>query len=135
MGNLFSAAFKSVVGARRNSLRMISMIEKKMEGCDKNHEMVKVYREKVKKELNGICNDVLSLLDRFLIAKSSNAESNVFYLKMKGDYFRYLSEVAEGDARTAVVGGSRKAYQKAFDQQGRAAADRPRPAGSRAQLL
>ena len=40
------------------------------------------------------------LLDEYLIPKASNAESKVFYLKMKGDYFRYLAEVATGDART-----------------------------------
>merc|ERR1712099_154661 len=72
------------------------------------------YREKVEKELRDICQDVLALLDNFLIAKASNAESKVFYLKMKGDYFRYLAEVATGDARTAVVDDSQKAYQDAF---------------------
>ena len=30
---------------------------------------------------------------------------------MKGDYFRYLSEVAIGDAKAAVVHDSQKAYQ------------------------
>jgi 14-3-3 protein beta/theta/zeta len=40
------------------------------------------------------------LLDKYLIPKASNAESKVFYLKMKGDYFRYLAEVAVGDSRT-----------------------------------
>ena len=35
----------------------------------------------------------------------------VFYLKMKGDYFRYLSEVAIGDAKTKVVEDSQQAYQ------------------------
>ena len=40
-----------------------------------------------------------ALLDKFLIAKASNAESKVFYLKMKGDYYRYLAEVALGDAK------------------------------------
>lgn len=47
-------------------------------------------------------NDCLSsqgLLDNFLVPKASNAESKVFYLKMKGDYFRYLAEVATGDAK------------------------------------
>ena len=61
--------------------------------------MAKEYREKVEKELRDICTDVLGLLDNFLIPKASNAESKVFYLKMKGDYFRYLSEVAQGDDR------------------------------------
>lgn len=40
-----------------------------------------------------------SLLDKFLIPNASQAESRVFYLKMKGDYFRYLSEVASGDSK------------------------------------
>merc|ERR1712152_6883 len=49
------------------------------------------------------------------IPKASNAESKVFYLKMKGDYFRYLSEVAQGDDRKAVVDDSQQAYQDAFE--------------------
>lgn len=40
-----------------------------------------------------------NLLDKFLIPNASQAESKVFYLKMKGDYFRYLSEVASGDSK------------------------------------
>merc|ERR1712082_550820 len=59
--------------------------------------------------------DVLALLDKFLIAKASNAESKVFYLKMKGDYYRYLAEVAVADAKAAVVDDSQKAYQDAFE--------------------
>ena len=39
------------------------------------------------------------LLDKFLIPKATQAESKVFYLKMKGDYYRYLAEVAVGDSR------------------------------------
>merc|ERR1712098_174989 len=70
---------------------------------------------KVEKELRDICNDVLDLLTNYLIAKASNAESKVFYLKMKGDYFRYLAEVALGDAKAAVVDDSQKAYADAFE--------------------
>ncbi|XP_043235383.1 14-3-3 protein zeta-like isoform X2 [Amphibalanus amphitrite] len=113
--NLLSVAYKNVVGARRSSWRVISSIEQKTEGSEKKQQMAKEYREKVEKELREICNDVLHLLDKFLIPKASVAESQVFYLKMKGDYFRYLAEVATGDARTAVVSDSQKAYQDAFD--------------------
>jgi len=113
--NLLSVAYKNVVGARRSSWRVISSIEQKTEGSEKKQQLAKEYREKVEKELRDICNDVLNLLDKFLIAKASNAESKVFYLKMKGDYYRYLAEVAIGDAKAAVVDDSQKAYQDAFD--------------------
>ena len=42
------------------------------------------------------------LLDEYLVPSAKKAESHesqVFYLKMKGDYFRYLAEVATGDER------------------------------------
>merc|ERR1712219_50848 len=91
------------------------MGEQKTEGSEKKQQLAKEYREKVENELRDICNDVLGLLDKFLIPKASNAESKVFYLKMKGDYFRYLAEVAIGDSRSEVVDDSQKAYQDAYD--------------------
>jgi len=112
--NLLSVAYKNVVGARRSSWRVISSIEQKTEGHERKQAMAKEYREKVEKELKEICNDVLGLLDKYLIAKASNAESKVFYLKMKGDYYRYLAEVA-GPTKAEVVENSDKSYQSAFD--------------------
>jgi len=113
--NLLSVAYKNVVGARRSSWRVISSIEQKTEGSERKQQMAKEYREKIEGELREICGDVLNLLDKFLIAKASNAESKVFYLKMKGDYYRYLAEVATGDGRAAVLEDSQKAYQEAFE--------------------
>uniref|UniRef100_A0A7E4VSH4 14-3-3 zeta n=1 Tax=Panagrellus redivivus TaxID=6233 RepID=A0A7E4VSH4_PANRE len=113
--NLLSVAYKNVVGARRSSWRVISSIEQKTEGSEKKQQMAKEYREKVERELRDICNDVLELLDKFLIPKAGNPESKVFYLKMKGDYYRYLAEVATGEDRNAVVEKSQQSYQEAFD--------------------
>lgn len=47
----------------------------------------------------NVCDCFQGLLDNYLIANASAAESKVFYLKMKGDYYRYLSEVAAGDTK------------------------------------
>jgi len=77
--------------------------------------MAKEYREKVEGELREICYDVLDLLDKYLIPKAANPESKVFYLNMKGDYYRYLAEVAIGDDRNTVVEKSQQSYQEAFD--------------------
>ncbi|XP_054472175.1 14-3-3 protein beta/alpha-A [Anoplopoma fimbria] len=113
--NLLSVAYKNVVGARRSSWRVISSIEQKTEGNEKKSQMARDYRMKIEAELQEICHDVLDLLDKFLITNASQAESKVFYLKMKGDYFRYLSEVASGDAKKDTVENSQEAYQNAFD--------------------
>ncbi|KAM9344314.1 14-3-3 protein beta/alpha-1 [Pholidichthys leucotaenia] len=113
--NLLSVAYKNVVGARRSSWRVISSIEQKTEGNDKKQQMAREYREKIECELDSICKDVLELLEKFLIPIASSPESKVFYLKMKGDYYRYLSEVACGDSKKATVDKSQEAYQNAFD--------------------
>nr|XP_020446670.1 14-3-3 protein theta [Monopterus albus]XP_020446671.1 14-3-3 protein theta [Monopterus albus] len=113
--NLLSVAYKNVVGARRSSWRVISSIALKTEGCEKKQQMVKEYREKVEGELQEVCSNVLKLLDNHLIGNSSNAESKVFYLKMKGDYYRYLAEVASGDDKSKTIENSQHAYQGAFD--------------------
>uniref|UniRef100_A0A4W5L1G2 Tyrosine 3-monooxygenase/tryptophan 5-monooxygenase activation protein, beta polypeptide like n=1 Tax=Hucho hucho TaxID=62062 RepID=A0A4W5L1G2_9TELE len=39
----------------------------------------------------------------------------VFYLKMKGDYYRYLAEVAVGEEKAAIIGNSQEAYKDAFE--------------------
>jgi len=113
--NLLSVAYKNVVGARRSSWRVISSIESKTDQEQIQSKLCSEYREKVEKELRDICGDVLKLLDDFLIAKSTQSESKVFYLKMKGDYFRYLAEVAQGEDRANIMKSSQEAYKQAFD--------------------
>merc|ERR1712058_60419 len=65
--------------------------------------------------LNKICGDILKLLDEKLITASSNDESKVFYQKMKADYYRYIAEFTEGDAKASAAENARKAYQDAAD--------------------
>jgi 14-3-3 protein beta/theta/zeta len=55
------------------------------------------------------------LLKDFLIEAASVPESKVFYLKMQGDYYRYLAEVSGEEDRQANVGFSQEAYTSAFD--------------------
>ncbi|KAK7484402.1 hypothetical protein BaRGS_00024407 [Batillaria attramentaria] len=42
-------------------------------------------------------------------------DSQVFYLKMQGDYYRYLSEVSQGDQRKEHVENSMRAYKQATE--------------------
>ena len=56
--NLLSVAYKNVVGTRRSSWRVISSIEQKSSD-DNKRELAKSYREKIEKELQQICKEVL----------------------------------------------------------------------------
>lgn len=111
--NLLSVAYKNVVGARRSSWRVLSSLEGKVKDDAKKAELAKEYKTKVEKELTNLCQVVLDLLDKFLIANAQDNESKVFYMKMKGDYYRYLAEVADGEQRKEIVQKSHDSYQDA----------------------
>jgi len=118
--NLLSVAYKNIVGAKRSSWRVISSIEQK--STDKE-ELAKSYRLKIEEELNTVCNEVLELLEKHLVTKAkatakesdSHAEAAVFFLKMKGDYYRYLAEVADKDSKEGVIESANEAYKEAFE--------------------
>jgi len=117
--NLLSVAYKNIVGAKRSSWRVISSIEQK--STDKE-ELAREYRKRIEGELEVVCKEVLDLLDNDLLTKLKNetekagtkdAESTVFFLKMKGDYFRYLAEVAPKGSQH--INDADDAYRKASD--------------------
>eukprot|EP00934_Nitzschia_sp_Nitz4_P001456 Nitzschia sp. Nitz4//scaffold34_size148208//30322//31038//NITZ4_002963-RA/size148208-processed-gene-0.33-mRNA-1//-1//CDS//3329548744//1456//frame0 len=109
--NLLSVAYKNVIGSRRASWRVITSIEQKGDG-DKM-EIIKDYKTKIENELVDICNDILNIITDSLVPNSSSEESKVFYYKMKGDYYRYLSEFQVGDARKGSAESALEAYQAA----------------------
>lgn len=118
--NLLSVAYKNVVGARRSSYRVVSGLSNGLEEGDEKKPVTEEFSKKIKEELEKKCRDVLSLLDKNLIKEDEDVEekvdslSQVFYLKMKGDYFRYLVEVkTEEEERKEAVKDSREAYDKA----------------------
>jgi len=115
--NLLSVAYKNVIGARRASWRIVSSIEQKEESR-KNEEhvaQIKEYRGKIEAELSNICDGILKLLDSHLVPSTTAAESKVFYLKMKGDYHRYLAEFKTGVERKESADSTMVAYKAAQD--------------------
>merc|ERR1719152_507470 len=114
--NLLSVAYKNAVGSRRASWRIISSVEQKegSKGNDSNVGNCKEYRQKVETELQGICDTILDLLDGSLIPGAKDAESKVFYHKMKGDYYRYIAEFTDGDQKSGAANKAKGAYDDAM---------------------
>ncbi|CAL9157268.1 hypothetical protein C4D60_Mb04t37430 [Musa balbisiana] len=115
--NLLSVAYKNVIGARRASWRIVSSIEQKEEsrGNEDHVALIKEYRGKVEAELSKICDGILKLLDSHLVPSATATESKVFYLKMNGDYHRYLAEFKTGAERKEAAESTLSAYKSAQD--------------------
>jgi len=125
--NLLSVAYKNAVGSRRASWRIISSVEQKEQskGNDANVGHAKAYRAKVEAELQGICDTILALLSDSLIPQAKDAESKVFYHKMKGDYYRYIAEFTDGDKKTGAANNAKMAYDDAMGAAGELAVTHP----------
>lgn len=112
--NLLSVAYKNSIGSRRTAWRALSSIEQREEQKgSKNIGLLKQYKQKIEAELNGFCNDILSLITTTLQKTASSPEAKVFYYKMKGDYHRYISEYATGDQHKKASEGANEAYGEA----------------------
>lgn len=89
--NLLSVAYKNVIGARRASWRTMYG-ENEM----KQDPLLTEYSSQVEKEISSVCAELLGLLKDQLVDNCvddpDGQEAKVFYLKMAGDYYRYLSE-------------------------------------------
>ncbi|THU64968.1 hypothetical protein C4D60_Mb01t32140 [Musa balbisiana] len=57
---------------------------------------IRSYHDRIESKLNSIYGGILRLLDARLNPITVVADSKVFYLKTKGDYYRYLAEFKTG---------------------------------------
>jgi 14-3-3 protein epsilon len=112
--NLLSVAYKNVIGSRRASWRILSSMDQKevTQRATSHGPLIKTYKLQVEAELGEICEDILNLLEKFLIPSAPTEEAKVFYYKMKGDYHRYYAEVDNGDRQRDLA---HEAYSKATE--------------------
>lgn len=118
--NLLSVAYKNVIGAKRASWRTLRMPPDHENTEKKLTELTEMYTAQVEAELKQVCDDVLSLLSDHLIPQATEKaesdptfnEARVFYLKMAGDYCRYIAESSGSDSDKT---NASQYYQQAYD--------------------
>lgn len=109
---LLSVAYKQAVGERRQAWRVIAHYEEKQKARDTgNLALVQEYKAKICAELAALCHEIAELVDEKLLNAEQSCETQVFYYKMKADYFRYLAETDN----EAAVEKSQVAYTKASE--------------------
>eukprot|EP00441_Pelagodinium_beii_P037610 CAMPEP_0197631756 /NCGR_PEP_ID=MMETSP1338-20131121/8820_1 /TAXON_ID=43686 ORGANISM="Pelagodinium beii, Strain RCC1491" /NCGR_SAMPLE_ID=MMETSP1338 /ASSEMBLY_ACC=CAM_ASM_000754 /LENGTH=248 /DNA_ID=CAMNT_0043203285 /DNA_START=83 /DNA_END=829 /DNA_ORIENTATION=- len=109
--NLLSVAYKNVVGAARASWRVLTSVKAKQSDASKL-AIIDSFIAKVEKELSDKCAELLALVDH-LVKTNPDTQATVFYLKMAGDYHRYLAEFKQGSERDGAISNARDQYERA----------------------
>lgn len=113
--HIVSVAYKNVVGSKRAELRVLSAIKQKEEkkGNKTNISYIENFKSIIEEELKVLCREILSLIEKFLLPNSKSELSKVFFLKMRGDYNRYLSEFMTDQEGNDAVDAAKEAYSEA----------------------
>ena len=114
--NILSAGYKNIISDKRSSWRLLNSMEKKEEKKTTTQTVyIREVKNNIEKELNQICDDIQKIIDKFLVPNASDSETKVFFLKLKGDYFRYKCEFAAGKDFDDACENARKVYEEAYE--------------------
>jgi len=115
--DMFSAAFKNALTGRRHAVRVaVSVQQQEAANADHgNAALAAGYKTKVEAELQGLCTEALQQLHHILVPMATPGEEKTFYLKMQGDYNRYLAEFAEGASRDEAASQALACYSAGLE--------------------
>ena len=114
--NLLSIAYKNTITLRRTAIRTLSAYEAKERKKENSAYLAYIleYKKRVEDELEKLCDRIIKSIDQHLLVKSTDAESLVFYHKMKADYFRYIAENIEDERKKKFSDFSLASYNEAM---------------------
>jgi len=110
--NLLSVAFKNLISSKRAACRTIAAIEQNPK-YSKYADALATYKASIEGKLNDDCKQVIDTIQKKVLAKPCDGEAKAFFVKMVGDYYRYIAENAKGSLMEEVKQNALKAYNEA----------------------
>ena len=114
--NILSAGYKNIISDKRASWRLLNSMERKEEKKNSTQcANIRQIKENIEKELNQICDQIQKIIDKYLVPNATDSETKVFFLKLKGDYYRYKCEFAGGKEFDEACDKAEKVYKEAYE--------------------
>lgn len=115
--HVFAAAYKNAVGNRRAELRVLTVVEQKDQRkqgvLEEQSNQIVTYKKKIEEELTSLCYELINLVDTKLLPPSKGSQNEIYFKKMKGDYYRYLSEFMSEQDCSQIIENCQKSYEDA----------------------
>ena len=110
--NLLSVAFKNLISSKRAACRTIAAIEQNPK-YSKFGDALAGYKNGIEQKLQDDCQRIIDMINQKVLAKPCDGEPKAFFVKMVGDYYRYIAENAKGDNLEKVKQSALAAYNEA----------------------
>ena len=110
--NLLSVAFKNLISSKRAACRTISAIEQNPKYTKFNAALID-YKTKIETQLMADCQKVIDMINSRVLSGDCSDEAKAFFVKMVGDYYRYIAENAKDAKLEEVKQKAKTAYEEA----------------------
>ena len=110
--NLLSVAFKNLISSKRAACRTISAIEQNPKYSKFNGALME-YKGKIEEQLRADCQKIIDMINSRVLGGSCSDEAKAFFVKMVGDYYRYIAENAKDALLEDVKQKAKAAYEQA----------------------
>jgi len=110
--NLLSVAFKNLISSKRAACRTIAAIEQNPKYSKFSDALAK-YKDTIEGQLTADCEKVVKMINDKVLAKSCDGEAKAFFIKMVGDYYRYIAENAKDSKLEEVKQKALQSYDEA----------------------
>ena len=111
--NLLSVAFKNLISGKRSACRTITAIEQNPKYA-KFNDALSAYKVKIENQMADDCLKIIKMIESEVTSKGDcKPDAKAFFVKMVGDYYRYIAENAKGDQLEDVKVKAKKAYEEA----------------------
>ena len=110
--NLLSVAFKNLISGKRAACRTIVAIEQNPK-YQKVSGALSTYKSTIEGQLTNDCDTVIKMINDKVLSKDCQPEAKAFFIKMVGDYYRYIAENAKDAKLEEVRQNALKAYEEA----------------------
>ena len=110
--NLLSVAFKNLISSKRAACRTIAAIEQNPK-YGKYADALSGYKTSIEGKLTADCQRIVDMIKSKVLSKPCDGEPKAFFIKMIGDYYRYIAENARDSLLEQVKQNALKAYNEA----------------------
>jgi len=110
--NLLSVAFKNLISSKRAACRTISAIEQNPKYSKFNGALM-TYKGQIEEQLRADCQKIIDMINSRVLGGSCSDEAKAFFVKMVGDYYRYIAENAKDALLEDVKTKAKAAYEQA----------------------